>query len=72
MEITKETVLADVINNERAVEIMEKYQVPCLSCPHAQEEMSELTIGQICETYSIDFEAMLKEINQELNKESDE
>lgn len=72
MKINKETVLADVLGDERAVEILEKYEVPCLTCPHAQEEMSELTLGQICETYGLDGEAMLAELNQELNKESDE
>jgi len=72
MDITKETVLADLMGDERAEPVLEKYRVPCLSCPYAQEEMNDLTIGQICETYGIDCEALLADLNKELNKESDE
>lgn len=72
MKITKETVLADILGDEKAEGILEKYGVPCLTCPHAEEEMNDLTIGQVCETYGLDGEAMLAELNKELNKESDE
>jgi hypothetical protein len=72
MEVTKETVLADIFNNEKIEPILEKHKVPCISCPYAQSEMNELTIGQICETYGIDCEALLADINNELKGESDE
>lgn len=72
MKITKETFLAEIFNDEKARIILEKHQVPCLSCPYAQEEMNELTIGQICEMYELDSKSLLADLNKELNKESDE
>ncbi|MFA5013321.1 MAG: hypothetical protein WC520_02020 [Candidatus Paceibacterota bacterium] len=68
MKITKKTVLADVMGNEKAEELLGKYNVPCLSCPYAQSEMNELELGQICETYGIDCEKLIEELNVELNK----
>jgi hypothetical protein len=68
MEITKETLLADLIGLPEAEEILAKFEVPCLSCPHAQYEMGELQIGFICETYDIDCEKLLADLNKALNK----
>ena len=70
--ITKETLLAELLSSEKAEPILEEYRVPCLSCPYAQEEMNDLNIGQICETYGIDCEALLADLNKELKEESDE
>ncbi|HOS88175.1 MAG TPA: hypothetical protein PL093_01385 [Candidatus Pacearchaeota archaeon] len=72
MKITQKTILADIIEDQKAEAILEKYGVPCLTCPYAQEEMNSLTLGQICETYGLDGDALIDELNQVLNKESDE
>ena len=68
MKITKDTLLADIINQEKAESVLEKHQVPCLSCPFAKLEMHELTIGQICENYGLDCEELLKDLNNDLNR----
>lgn len=62
-KITKSTVLEDVLALPKAQEILAKYKVPCLSCPMAKFEMQGLKIGDICATYGIDADKLLKELN---------
>lgn len=62
-KITAESTLAEVMNHPKGKEIMEKFEVPCLTCPMAKLEMNELQIGQICEMYGISLEELLVDIN---------
>jgi len=62
MKITKDTILADLLENLKAREILAKYNLPCLDCPMAQYEMKSLKIGQVCKMYNIDIKKLLKEM----------
>lgn len=64
MKITKESKLDKILEIEGAEEILSSYEVPCLSCPCARYELSELDIGFVCEKYGIDCEKILEDINK--------
>ncbi|MDD5569403.1 MAG: hypothetical protein PHG23_03250 [Candidatus Pacebacteria bacterium] len=68
MEITRKTVLADIVSDPKTEKILAKHNVPCLSCPYAKYEMEELELGQICDTYGIDCEKLIEDLNKEINK----
>ena len=63
-KITKNTTLQEVLEIPGAEEALAKYKVPCLTCPMAQMEMGVLTIGNICQMYSLDLIGLLKELNK--------
>lgn len=63
MKINKDTVLGEVLETPGAEKALERYKVPCVSCPLAQMEMNILTLGQIANRYDLDLEGMLKELN---------
>ena len=67
-KITKNTTLAEILKLPGAEEILAKYNLPCLSCPLAKFEIGDLKIGQVCETYGIDIENLLKELNEKYGK----
>lgn len=67
-KITKDTNLADIMKLPGAEKIMAKYKVPCLTCPMAKFEIGFLKIGQICQTYKIDVNDLLKELNEKYGK----
>ena len=62
-KFTKDSTLAEILENPKAEKILLKYNVPCLGCPYAQFEIQKLKIGQVCEMYQIDAEKLLKELN---------
>lgn len=62
-KITKNTVLGKIIKKKGAGEILMSNDVPCVTCPMAQMEMDELTIGDICEAYGLNLKKILKELN---------
>lgn len=66
--IDKNTSLEEILEQEELIEILKKYDVPCLTCPMAQLEMSQLELGQICDNYNIDAEKLIKELNNKKNK----
>lgn len=61
---TKNSTLAEVLENPKNQKILEKFNVPCLACPFAQLEMNSLTLKQITKLYQIDLEKLLKELNK--------
>jgi len=63
--ITKNTFLAEALEDPKNVKILEKYDLPCLNCPFAQYEMKNLKIGQVCEMYKINLKSLLEELNKE-------
>lgn len=63
-KITKETSLAEILKYPKAEKILEKYNLPCLTCPMAKFELERLKIGQICDLYGIDSEKLIKELNE--------
>ncbi len=66
-KITKDTTLAKVLEHSGTEKILAKHNVPCVTCPFAKMEMDKLKIGQICKTYGIDIDRLLKELNKKLN-----
>ncbi len=68
MKVTKKTKLSKLIDDKKAQKILEKYDFPCLSCPHARLEMETLELGTVCEMYNIDGVKLIKELNEKLNK----
>jgi len=63
-KITKNTILADILEVPGAKEILAKYHLPCLSCPLAQSEIQRLKLGNVCEKYDINAKDLIKELNQ--------
>ena len=43
--------------------ILHKNNVPCVSCPMAEMELSTLKIGDVCKMYGLNLEKILKELN---------
>ena len=64
MKITEDTILDRILENPKAVEILAKYNVPCLGCPFAQLEVDKLKLGEVCKMYKIDLKSLLKELNK--------
>lgn len=63
-KITADTTLAEVLEYPEAEKILAKYNVPCLHCPMAGNEMGMLKIGAIAKMYGIDLKSLLKELNK--------
>lgn len=64
VNVTKDTILGDILKIEGAREVLSKYKLPCLTCPMAALEMGKLKIGQVAEAYDIDLDSLLKELNR--------
>lgn len=65
--ITKNTTLSELLGNPKAVEILAKYRLPCLSCPFAKAEMETLKIGDVCKMYGLNMDKLLNDL-QEMDK----
>jgi len=61
---SKNSTLAEVLEDPKNQKILEKFNVPCLTCPFAQMEMNSLKLEQIAKLYQIDLEKLLEELNQ--------
>jgi hybrid cluster-associated redox disulfide protein len=64
MTIDKNTILSEILRKKGAEEILMKYNLPCLTCPMAKFEIESLKLGQVCETYGINIEKLLAELNK--------
>ena len=62
--ITEKTTLAELLNDPKLVQILTKYNLPCLGCPFAKMEMENLKNGDVCKTYGIDVDKLLRELNK--------
>lgn len=63
-KITQNTTLAEILEKPELVEILAKYNLPCLSCPMAKFEIEKLKIGEVCKMYGIDLGKLLIELNK--------
>jgi hypothetical protein len=63
-KITENTTIKDILKVKGGEEILGKYRLPCLSCPMASLELTELEIGKVCKMYGLDLKNILKEINE--------
>lgn len=64
MKITKNSTLEKIMEKSGAEKILAKHSVPCLSCPMAKFEISELKIGEVCKMYGIKLDKLLKDLNK--------
>ncbi len=64
-KITSDTLLIDIFELPKSEEILTKHKVPCVSCPMAQFELGNLTIGEVCKMYGIDLKRLLEDLNKE-------
>jgi hypothetical protein len=67
-KITEKTTLSEILKNPKLVEILEKYNFPCLACPFARIEIENLEIGKVCDLYGIEVKKVLKELNEAIKK----
>ena len=63
-KIDKNTTLEEVLKYSGSEGVLSTHNIPCLTCPFAQMEMSILKLGDICKRYGIDVEKLIKELNQ--------
>jgi len=61
---TKGTTLEKIMEMKGGEEVLKKNGVPCISCPMAPFEISELKIGEVCKVYGLNLEKILKELNK--------
>ena len=64
MTIDKNSILAEILKNPKAEEILAKYNLPCLTCPMARFEIENLKLGEVCKVYKINLERLLEELNK--------
>lgn len=69
MQIKEKTKLIEILKNKEGKEILEKYNLPCLSCPFAKMEIEDLELGKVCEIYGIDAKKVIEELNKKLKNE---
>jgi len=62
-KITKETTLGEILKLPGAEAILTKYNLPCLQCPMAAFEIGGLKLGDVANTYGIEIDSLLKELN---------
>jgi hypothetical protein len=68
-KITEKTTLAEILKEPKLVEILEKYNLPCLACPFAKMEIENLEIGKVCDLYGIEVKKVLEELNKAIKNE---
>jgi len=66
--ITPQTTLAQVLQIPGALEVLQKYAVPCIVCPLAGAEMYYLTLEAIAKAYGLDLQGLLKELEKLVSK----
>lgn len=62
-KINKNTILGEILKKAGAERILEKYRVPCISCPMASFEIDKLKIGDVCKMYGLNLGRILRELN---------
>lgn len=63
-KISATTTLEKILKKPGAEEILHKFSVPCLLCPMAKFEMTELKIDEVCKMYGINLNKLLKDLNK--------
>lgn len=67
MDVNKESILSEIIN-QGGEPVLKKHGVPCVSCPMAAMELNTLQIGDVCNIYGLDLDAILKDLNKPKQK----
>ncbi|TFG35506.1 MAG: DUF1858 domain-containing protein [Parcubacteria group bacterium] len=68
-KITQNTILSEILTDQKMAEILVKHNLPCLSCPYAKYEMDQLKIGDVCKQYGIDAEELIEDLNSNLSSQ---
>ena len=63
-KITKSATLAKILKIKGSEKILNKFNMPCMTCPMAQMEMNYLKIGDVCRMYGLDEKKILEELNK--------
>jgi hypothetical protein len=63
IKISRVSTLEKILEKSGAEEILAKHGVPCISCPMAKFEATELKIGDVCKMYGINIVKLLKDLN---------
>jgi len=63
-KIGKDATLGKILKKRGAGAVLDKYGVPCMSCPMAAVEIEKLEIGEVCKIYGLNLAEILKELNQ--------
>ncbi len=56
--------LAEIIKDENGKKVLKECGVPCISCSLVAEEAEFLKIGEVADTYRLDKEKIIKELNK--------
>lgn len=64
LKITKDTLLAELLMYPELYETLYKLGVPCIACPLAGFEANFLTLEAVANTYGLDLEKLIKELNE--------
>lgn len=65
VKVTKDTTLEKIMQMKNGEEVLHKNFVPCVSCPMAPLELSDLKIGEVCRVYKLDLKKILNELNKD-------
>jgi len=68
MKVDRHTKLGKLMKMRGIEKILAKYNVPCISCPIAKQEMDFLELGYLCDIYGLKEKEMILEINNSLKK----
>jgi hypothetical protein len=68
MKITSKTKLVKIFEKKALKNTLEKFGVPCISCPMAKREIDKLSIGYVCEIYGLPKEEIIKELNKKAER----
>jgi len=64
-KITKDILISEIIQDPKLRKILEeKYSLPCFGCPFFALEANYLTIEDVAESYGIDLEKLLFDLNK--------
>jgi len=62
IKITEDTVLAEILQQPGAEEILMNHGLPCLHCPMAVYELGDLKLEEVAKKYGLDFKKIKKEL----------
>lgn len=67
IKFNKDTTISEILKHPSSKKILEKYNFPCLSCPWARYEIDNLKIGEVCKAYGINYDKLIKELNEKVS-----
>ncbi len=68
MKITSKTKIAKLFAKKTLLNVLKKYEVPCVSCPIAKQEIDKNSIGYVCDIYGLPKEEIIKELNKKAKR----